>query len=334
MPKTDPRIVAARFAFGTAIVLLLVKFVAYLLTGSKAVLSDAIESIINVVTSGFAMYSVAVSARPADADHPYGHGKIEAFSAGLEGGLIVLAAIAIFLQAIPAFLAPSAPTMLGTGLLLLLGAGLVNLGVGLYLLRKGKKLNSEALLADGHHLLTDFYTSAGVIVGLFLVKLTGLAWLDPFTACLVALHILYPGVKLMRRSAATLMDEADPELLARIGAAMNRIRQPGWLNPHKLRVIRSGTYHHVDLHIALPHYWPLERVHETEKEITSALLAEIGVEGDIMIHFDPCEPDYCPVCSLESCDDRRHLFENYDSWNTGRITGPRRSPKQEGKKKT
>lgn len=313
----------ARLAVITSLTLLLIKFGAYYLTGSKAVLSDAIESIINVVTAAFLMLSISVSSKPVDQNHPYGHGKIEAFSAGLEGGLIIIAAILIFVEAIPVFFAPQPPHNLGPGLYILAGAGIVNLVVGVYLMHAGRKYKSEAIGADGRHLLTDFYTSAGVIVGLLLFRLTGFPWLDPLVACLVALNILIPGIKLLSNSFKNLMNEADPELLERIVQALNTIKKPGWLYPHKLRALRSGRYHHVDLHISLPHYWTLTQVHETEQEITRALLDALGEEGDIMIHVDPCEPPDCPVCAVDACTKRNSDFTGSPNWSVQEVISPR-----------
>jgi cation diffusion facilitator family transporter len=314
---------AARLAFVTSLTLLLFKFGAYYLTDSKAVLSDAIESIINVVTGAFLVLSITVSSKPVDENHPYGHGKIESFSAGLEGGLIAIAAVVILVEAVPAFFTQQAPRNLGPGLYILGAAGAINLAVGSYLLYAGKKYKSEALSADGRHLLTDFYTSAGVIVGLLLYRLTGFVWLDPLVACLVALNIFIPGIKLMAQSSKNLMDEADPELLDRIVQGLNTIRKPGWLYPHKLRALRSGRYHHVDLHISLPHYWTLTQVHEAEQEITGALLEALGEEGDIMIHVDPCEPPYCPVCEVGDCLARSTDFSSAPNWSVRDVISAR-----------
>ena len=314
---------AARLAFITSLALLLAKFGAYYLTDSKAVFSDAIESIINVVTAAFLMLSISVSSKPVDEDHPYGHGKIESFSAGLEGGLIILAAIMILVESIPVFFAPETPRNLGLGLYILGGAGAVNLIVGIYLMRAGHKYKSDALGADGRHLLTDFYTSAGVIIGLLLYRLTGFPWLDPLVACLVALNILIPGISLLAKSFKNLMDEADPELLERIVLALNTIKKPGWLYPHKLRALRSGRYHHVDLHISLPHYWTLTQVHEAEQEITQALLDALGEEGDIMIHVDPCEPPYCPICNVDKCSARKADFNSAPNWSVKEVISAR-----------
>ena len=314
---------AARLAFITSLALLLAKFGAYYLTDSKAVFSDAIESIINVVTAAFLMLSISVSSKPVDEDHPYGHGKIESFSAGLEGGLIILAAIMILVESIPVFFAPQPPRNLGLGLYILGGAGAVNLVVGSYLMRAGRTYKSEAISADGRHLLTDFYTSAGVIIGLLLYRLTGFPWLDPLVACLVALNILIPGISLLAKSFKNLMDEADPKLLERIVLALNTIKKPGWLYPHKLRALRSGRYHHVDLHISLPHYWTLTQVHEAEQEITQALLDALGEEGDIMIHVDPCEPPYCPICNVDNCSARKADFNSAPNWSVKEVISAR-----------
>src|SRR5262245_6545563 len=190
-------------------VLLVVKFLAAILTGSAAILSDALESIINVVASGFAFYSIVLSARPPDRSHPYGHGKIEPFSAGFEGALIMLAAIAILWKAVPTFFTPAPLIELDLGIVLVVGTALINTGLATFLLRVGTRTHSLALTADGKHLFTDVYTSVGVVVGLVLVRLTGWTALDALTACAVAVNILMSGAALLRQSVSHLMDEAD-----------------------------------------------------------------------------------------------------------------------------
>ena len=332
MDKSIPLRQAAFIAFIISLLLLATKFVAFYLTGSKAVLSDAIESIINVVTGFFLVVSIRVSTRPVDANHPYGHGKIEAFSAGFEGGLIVLAGIMILVESIPAFFTPRPLQDLGLGMLILLAAGVVNMLTGLYLLHSGKKHKSEALIADGKHLLADFYTSAGVIIGLLLVRLTGWAWLDPLVACLVAVNILFPGFRLVRGSSKNLMNEADPDFLQRLVGGLNAIRKPGWLIPHDLRSIRSGRYHHVDLHISFPRYWSLDQVHDAEEELTKALLDTVGEDGDIMLHTDPCKDEYCRYCDMDSCAIRAAAHEKSKAWTVRQVTAPRPFKRRKTKK--
>lgn len=295
---------SAVLALTVSVLLLIVKFVAYFLTDSKAVLSDAVESIVNVAAGAFLVYSMNMSTEPVDKCHPYGHGKVESFSAGLEGGFILLAGIMILVESIPAFFTPAAPQKMGLGIILITGTGIVNLAVGFYLLRTGKKHKSEALQADGHHLLSDFYSSAGVILALVAVQFTGWIWLDPLVACLVAVNLLVPGARLLRNAVGNLMNKADPEILQGVLAALRGVKTPAPLCPHHLRVIRSGRYYHIDLHIILPSQWPLAKVHETEKNIARQLLDLLGEEGDVMIHVDPCAKRCCSCCRVESCSAR------------------------------
>ena len=299
----------AVLALTVSVLLLVVKFFAYFLTGSKAILSDAVESIVNVATGAFLVFSITLSSEPVDASHPYGHGKVESFSAGLEGGLILLAGVMIMVESLPAFFTPIVPQKIGLGLILVSAAGLVNFALGFYLLRTGKTHRSEALQADGHHLMTDFYTSGGVILGLITVRVTGWGWLDPLIACLVAVNILVPGARLFLNAVKNLMNEADPAILLGVLAALREVKTPAPLCPHQLRVIRSGRYYHIDLHIILPSQWPLAQVHETEKGIARQILESMGEEGDVMIHVDPCEENCCcSCCRVETCTERTTPF--------------------------
>jgi cation diffusion facilitator family transporter len=220
--------------------LLAVKFLAYQLTGSAAVLSDALESIVNVIASSFALFSVTLSARPPDASHPYGHGRIEFFSAGFEGALIVAAAVTILVTAVPRVFEPQPLAQLSLGVGLVAGAGVLNALLGMCLQYVGRRTHSLALVADGKHLLSDAYTSAGVLVGILGVWLTGWHVLDALTALVVALHILVMGGRLVRESIARLMDEAEPALLQRIVQTMQAARQPAWIDLHNLRAWRSA----------------------------------------------------------------------------------------------
>ncbi len=193
-----------------SIVLMAAKFYTYHITQSSAVLSDALESIINVVAAAFAVGSIWMAARPPDSDHPYGHGKIEYFSAGFEGALIIFAAIGIFKTGISHLLMPAPLANLQAGLSILVAAAVVNLLLGAALIRIGNRLQSLTLVADGKHVLTDVYTSAGVVAGLILVHWTGWLWLDGAIACMVGVNILLTGMRLVRQSFSALMDASDP----------------------------------------------------------------------------------------------------------------------------
>ena len=215
-PRQKLRIRMILISFAVSVALMGLKFLVYYLTHSSAVLSDALESIINVVASGFATISIWMAAKPPDRDHPYGHGKIEYFSAGFEGALIVCAALGIFYTGIKHLLDPHPLPHLEEGLGLLIGATLINALLGIGLLRVGRSTDSFTLIADGKHIITDVFTSGGVVVGLLLVYLSGWLWLDGLIACLVGINILVTGGQLVRQSFARLMDASDPQLLDRI----------------------------------------------------------------------------------------------------------------------
>jgi cation diffusion facilitator family transporter len=304
-----------------SVVLLVSKLIAYKLTGSAAVLSDALESIVNVFASAFALFSVTLSSRPPDASHPYGHGKVEFFSAGFEGALIVVAAMAIFWTAVPRIFFPEPLGHLSQGLLWLCGAGAVNALMGLYLQHVGRRTKSMALAADGKHLLSDAYTSAGVVLGIILVWLTDWYILDALIACVVALHILVMGWQLLREAIARLMDEAEPEFLQHIVATLQTARQPAWIDLHHLRAWRSGARHHVDFHLTLPRYWDLERCHDVAEEIEELIHSTQRSHGDVIMHLDPCLPTHCPFCVVSKCQVRAAALQTSQPWTVASAIG-------------
>ena len=284
--------------------LMAVKFVAYFITGSAAILSDALESIINVVASGFALFSIYLSDQPPDKSHPYGHGKIEYFSVGFEGALIILAAAAILYKAVPAFFQVRVLAKLDVGIILLVGASAVNLVVGLFLIRTGRRTRSAPLEADGKHLLTDVYTSAGVVVGLILVRVTGWHWWDPLAACAVAINIVITGWHLVKESFGRLMDEADPALLERIVEILNQNRHPDWIDIHQLRTRHYGNKVHVDFHLVVPRRFGLLEAHLQAEEIEKMMLNSLTEVEEVIVHVDPCDDPLCERCLQDPCQDR------------------------------
>ncbi|GBC60462.1 cation transporter [Desulfonema ishimotonii] len=290
------------------------KFYVWRITGSSAILSDALESIINVVASAFALWSILMAARPPDEDHPYGHGKAEYFSAGFEGALIILAAVGIFKVGMTNILTPRPLPRLETGLLILLATSLVNLMLGLGLVRVGRQTRSLALIADGRHVLTDVYTSGGVLVGLFMVHLTGWYRLDGIIACLVGLNIIVSGVGLLRQSCAGLMDASDPELLDEIAALLIRNRRNEWIDIHRLRAWRSGTFVHIDFHLILHRETTLENAHRQEQVLENLINEHFGGEASLLIHLDPCFDGACPICDSQ-CILRDGAFQDRAEWS-------------------
>lgn len=283
----------------------MVKMWAWYSTGSSAIMSDALESLINVATALMAIGAIWVSTRPADGTHPYGHGKIEFFSSGAEGAMIFLAGFAIVMHAIQALIWGIRLDNMDIGLLLVAGAGVVNLFLGLYLVRSGKRSHSEALIANGRHILSDAWTSGGIVVGIGLVLLTGLEWLDPLFAILVGAWILRSGYLIVRRSVGMLMDEADPDLLKRISATLAATRRPGWIAPHRLRAWRSGSVVRVDFHLIMPFYWSLEQTHDQEHAIHDALHEHLDEPSEVIVHTEPCFAACCSICFVENCAYRK-----------------------------
>jgi cation diffusion facilitator family transporter len=305
--------------------LMTVKFVAYFLTDSAAILSDVLESIINVVASGFALYSIYLSDQPPDRSHPYGHGKIEYFSVGFEGALIILAAIAILYKAIPAFFRLPVLTKLDLGIGLVLGTSVVNLALGLFLVRTGRKTRSMPLEADGKHLLTDVYTSVGVVVGLVLVRLTGWHGWDPLAACAVAVNIVITGYGLVKKSSGRLMDEAEPELLGRIVEILNRNRRPDWIDIHQLRTRHYGDKVHVDFHLVVPRSFGLLEAHEEAEQIEKMILDSLIEVVEVIVHVDPCEDPLCEYCAQDPCEDRNaDGAKSVLAWSVEKVVDKRR----------
>jgi cation diffusion facilitator family transporter len=285
------------------------KIVTWQLTGSVAVLSDALESTVNIAAAALLVFSMFVAARPADRDHPYGHGKVEFLSAGIEGALIVVAAVLIAVEAIGQLIRGGAPHDLSLGLISLAALSGGNALLGFYLLRTGRAAQSLALVADGRHVLADVWTSAGVLVGLAAVKLTGIAWLDPAVALAVAANIVREGSRVARSALRGLMDEADPELLGRLVAAVARDRASHEIDVHGLRAWRSGALVHADLHLVVPRYYDAERLHEISEVVEARLLGGIAEPGEAVVHFDPCGPVHCPTCEMPACRVRSAAFE-------------------------
>ncbi len=291
------------------------KFVAYWLTGSRAILTDAFESIINVVAGGFAFYSTYLSGLPKDRNHPYGHGKVEFFSAGLEGVLIMLAGLFIIYQVIYDWQTPTELHNLTGGTLLILVSTLTNALLGHWLITWGRRTRSPALLADGRHLLLDGLSSAVLLIGLVLILLTGYAWIDAFLAVGLAGFIFYSGYRLLRQSVAGLMDEADEKVLKDLQVALLAARRDGWIDLHNLRVQRYGADLHIDCHLTLPYYWHLEATHDEVKRLEEVLRQPFAQQVEIFVHADPCEAACCAHCRLARCSVRQHPHTTDVDWS-------------------
>jgi cation diffusion facilitator family transporter len=284
------------------------KLLAWLLTGSNAVLTDALESIINVLAGALALYSLHYASRPRDVNHPYGHGKIEFLSSGLEGLLILMVGVIMIGKAAYDWLFPSPLANLDWGLLLTAITGGINGLLGLLAIREGKALRSQVLRAEGQHLLSDAWSSLGLMIGLGLIWLTQQVWLDQVAAAIFGLIIARTGWGIMRHAVAGVMDEADEEVIDELAQLLQTHRQDEWIDIHNLRVIRYGSKLHVDCHLTLPWYLSLERAHVEVKAVEALLDQALPVEVECFIHADPCQPTSCSLCPVHPCPQRQAAF--------------------------
>lgn len=298
----------ASLVFGA--IIMLIKFRAHNLTGSQGVYSDALESIVNVLTAAMALFVVQYAAKPADVDHPYGHGKIEYFSSAFEGGLITLAAFFIFFEAGQAYLKGYQLQNIDQGVNYVILAGVMNLILSLSLIAVGRSTQSVALKASGLHILSDVWTSGGVLLGLYGVKYTGIQNLDILAAILVGCYLAWTGLGLVRESIGGLLDEEDLGILEDLAKVFGNNVSDGIIQIHHTKVIRSGWFHHIDAHVVVPEFWTINEAHEALNEFEQAVISDYAYQGEMNFHLDPCRKNYCTVCSYPNCAIRANKFES------------------------
>jgi cation diffusion facilitator family transporter len=278
---------AMRLSVAAGLLMLGIKSAAYVWTGSSAIFSDAAESVVHVIAVGFAAYSLWLSWKPADEQHPYGHAKISFFSAGAEGALIVIAALFILYTAVSDWMGGLSLRRLDLGIALTAIAAAINAGLGLYLVRLGRRRASLVLEANGEHVLTDSWTSLGVVIGLLLAWTTGWLFLDPVCAILVAANIIVSGVRLIRRSVGGLMDQADPAVQRRITALLDEACAHHGISHHFLRQRFNGTGYDVDVHLVFPDELPLREAHRVATEIERAIESAVQPTAHVTTHLEP-----------------------------------------------
>ncbi len=276
-------------SIGAAVVTILLKFQAYRVTGSMGLLSDALESLVNLFAAIFALIMLNLSRKPADKKHAFGHGKAEYFSSATEGALILIAAFSIIWTAAPRLVDPRPIENVNVGLLYSLSAAGVNMVVGVILVRNGKKRNSLLLEADGRHLLTDVLTTVGVIVGVVIVSYTGWYIIDPIIAIAVAIYILYAGYKLISRSANKLMDAAIPEEeMARIVTYLDSLK-PEQVEYHSLLTRMAGQRKFISLHLLVPGEWSVQKGHDYADQVEEAISNMFDGPMTVQTHLEPLE---------------------------------------------
>ncbi len=303
-----------RWVVITALVLFSIKVIAYFVTNSISILTDAFESTVNVVAALIGWYSLYVSSKPRDIDHPYGHGKAEFVSAAIEGTLIVIAGAIIIYKAVNNFIHPGKLYQLNYGLILIASTAIINFVVGYISLKKGRRNNSLALIASGKHLQSDTYSTLGVMIGVALIYFTGEMWLDSAIAILFALIIIFTGYRIIRSSLAGIMDEADIELLNSLVKYLNEHKRVNWIDLHNLRVIKFGGVLHLDSHLTVPWYLNVNEAHAEIDELIHLIRNKYGESLEFFIHTDACLEFSCSLCNKMDCPVRRRPFEKRIEW--------------------
>ena len=320
MKTAQQNISVQKWVAAVSVLLLAVKFVAYYSTNSVSILTDALESIVNVAAGFIGLYSLYVAGKPRDMDHPYGHGKAEFLSAAIEGTMIGAAGAIIIYKAIRHIINPVELHRIDYGILLVAITALINFAVGWYCLKTGKRNNSAALMASGKHLQTDTWSTGGIIIGLALLYYTGYQWIDSVVALVFGLFIIYAGYDIVRSSIAGIMDEADTKLLGRMVEVLNSNRKENWVDMHNLRVIKYGSVLHLDCHMTVPWYLNIHEAHREIDMLAELIRREFGESLELFVHSDGCLPFQCQICDKTICPERKNNFIKKIEWTLENIS--------------
>ena len=297
-----------RLIVSISIALLVGKFIAFYLTNSVGILTDAMESIVNVVAGVISLFSLHWAAQPKDKQHPFGHGKMELISASIEGLLIAIAGGLIIYEGIMRLFSPSTIERLDIGIVVVAVAGLINYIMGWYSIHVGKRFQSMALVAGGKHLQSDTYSTIGLVVGLVVLYYTGWAWVDSALALIFGGIIVLTGWSILRKTVANLLDKADTKMLEQMAQSMNEHRQPDWIDIHNTKIIAYGSCLYIDCDLTLPWYYNLIESHEACDKLRETLIKNFSDRIELSIHSDPCRMKHCEHCPMTACDTRKKRF--------------------------
>ncbi|MDX2133218.1 MAG: cation diffusion facilitator family transporter [Saprospiraceae bacterium] len=297
-----------------SVLLFIAKLAAYGLTQSVAILTDALESTVNVVTGFISLYSLRLAAKPRDLDHPYGHGKAELVSASFEGLLIVVAGLIIVYESCINLLHPHTLQDLDLGIVLIAATALANYILGAWSIRAGRQQQSIALESSGRHLQSDTWTTIGIVAGLILVRLTNIAWIDSATALVFAGVILVEGYRILRKTISGIMDEADMGLLQQVIERVDTERRHTWIDLHNVRILKYGAILHLDCHLSVPWYFSVRQAHDEMEALHALVSSHFPHNVELFVHLDPCDsPDACKLCSVD-CPVRQAVFVRRLPW--------------------
>lgn len=291
-----------------SVFLLIGKFIAYFLTNSVGVFTDAMESIVNVTAGFISLFAIYQASKPKDKKHPFGHGKIELISASTEGILILIAGGIIIYEGIQRLFEPSEINKLDIGIMVVAFAGLTNYLLGWYSIKQGQKHDSIALVAGGKHLQSDTYSTIGLVIGLLLLYFTKLSWIDSALAIIFGTIIAVTGINILRETINNLIDAADRDILDKITKAVSDDRKEDWINVHNLKMIKSGSNYFIDCDLTLPWYYNIDESHKTCDDLKENLKSVFTNETVISIHTDSCHEKFCASCNVSNCAYRKESF--------------------------
>ena len=297
------------------IVLFVAKLLAWHFTNSDAVFSDAMESIVNIIAAFMGLYSLYLAAKPKDVEHPYGHGKVEFVTSGVEGALIIFAGIIIIVQSVNSLLLGNIPKQLDWGIWIVAATAVINYLMGHISYEKGLKENSLVLQSSGKHLKSDTFTTIGVVVSLVLVQWTKLYWIDAVVALLFGGYIMFIGYKIIRKSLSGIMDEADLGMLKSLSKFLNDNRKPDWVDLHNMRIQQHGSGLHIDAHFTLPWYYELRKAHNEMEDLYKLIGENTDRTIEFNFHLDDCKSFSCEICELRECPARQKPFVKKIEWN-------------------
>ncbi|ROH95824.1 cation diffusion facilitator family transporter [Chryseobacterium daecheongense] len=302
------------------IVLFIGKLIAWHLTNSDAVFSDAMESIVNIISAFMGLYSLHLAAKPKDEDHPYGHGKVEFITSGIEGAMIIFAGIMIIVEAVDSLLHGNSLKKLDYGIYIIAATAIVNYLLGYISYQKGKRENSLVLQSSGKHLQSDTITTLGVVLSLIIVYFTKIHWLDSAVALMFGLYIIFIGYKIVRKSLSGIMDEQDPNILKNIVEILEANRKTEWIDIHNMKIQQFGSSLHIDAHITLPWYYSLRDAHKEMENVIKLLAKHTKRSVEFNFHMDDCKTISCPVCQIKECPVREREFVKRVEWTPENIT--------------
>jgi len=303
-----------------AIAIVIGKVAAFWITSSNAILTDALEGLVNVLAGGIGLYAIYLARLPRDENHPYGHGKVEFISAGIEGGLILLAGVVMILRALVGFVEPTQIAQIDVGAYIIAFTGVVNFAWGHFLVKKGKQIRSLVIESSGEHLKSDAYTTIGLLLGLGLLWFFPFSWIDNALAIGFGLFIANNGYRIIRKSLAGIMDEADQQLIEELIVHLDQNRSENWMDIHNLRVVKYGTQLHIDAHLTVPWYFDVKAMHDEVEKLNEVVNEQCGSKVEMFVHVDPCIADSCAICPMADCTHRQQPFQKSLSWKWENIT--------------